>query len=341
MSGGIQDDLRLFTKALLERRGALVEWPTAQEDGTALAPPEIAQSLNAQDDMIRLSCEPSGPGLCANLATDFLDIAGKLLEAEPRIGSFRLHDLYLKRDKLDDAVSRAFTWLNAKVKLGEAASVEVEYHTWWLHASMASEDRWETRLPVTINASSGAEVELPDPLSLWELQPHPDAPTSAPATYGQAVLAAQSRVRSLAADFISRMDSRLERDRKRLREYYNALFREAQHKRTREDAQPDPEQLEAKRRAVQLELRRKLSELDERYSIEAVLRPIVVIRTEIPSVALELSVFRKRSMKKHTAYWNPLLKRFEPLRCSQCGFGAYCLAFTNEDVEPLCPQCAK
>ena len=36
---------------------------------------------------------------------------------------------------------------------------------------------------------------------------------------------------------------------------------------------------------------------------------------------------------------NPLLKQFEPLRCSGCGDVAFAVAFTNETVEPLCPKC--
>ena len=72
----------------------------------------------------------------------------------------------------------------------------------------------------------------------------------------------------------------LERDRQRLREYYRALLREAEKKKPRGGAQPDPEKIEAAKRAVELELRRKLAELDERYAIEATLRPLVLIRTE-------------------------------------------------------------
>ena len=38
-----------------------------------------------------------------------------------------------------------------------------------------------------------------------------------------------------------------------------------------------------------------------------------------------------------TVYWNPLRKQFDPLACSACGEGAFSFAFTNDDVQPLCP----
>jgi hypothetical protein len=340
MSAGIQDELHTFATRLLERRGGLVEWPSATVDGTAVVPSDVAASLHAEDEMIRLSCETGNSDLCVSLATDFLDMAGRLLEAEPRIGTFRLPSLYLKRGKIEDAVSRAFTWLNAKVKVGEAKPTPVEYHTWWFHAQVVSEDRWETRFSTTISSSSGAEVDFPDPLSLWERQPHPTALQQTPITYAQAVCCGQARLRVLVDDFTGRMDSRLERDRKRLREYYNALLRETEQKRVCGNAKSDSENIEAKKRAMHLELRRKLGELDERYAMHASLRPIVLIRTEIPTLAVELAVFRKRAQRGHTVYWNPLSKQFDPICCHQCGGGAFSLAFTNDDVQPLCPRCA-
>lgn len=339
MTTSIQQQLRTFATKLLERRGGLVEWAAGAAEGTAVVPEELAAALEADSETIRLSAQPGGEGWCVSLATDFLDTAARLLEVEPRVGTFRVRELYLKRGDLDEAVRRVFTWLNAKVRLRGTRPVRVEYHTWWFHASIVSEDRWETRFPITLNASSGAEVDLPDPLQLWEFEPHPAACRQAPSTYPQAVARAELRVKDLAAEFLRRMDGRLERDRKRLREYYNALLREAQRKKPRGQTKPDPEKLETRKRAVNLELRRKLSELDERYAMELTLKPLVLARTEIPALAVDLSVYRKRAQRNHTAYWNPLLKRLEPICCSRCGGGTFSVAFTNQDVEPLCAVC--
>jgi hypothetical protein len=341
MTRGIQDELHAFATTLLERRGGLVEWPADATSGTALVPPDVAASLHADEEIVRLSSEPGDQGLCVSLATDFLEAAGRLLETEPRIGAFRIPELYLKRGDMSDAVSQAFTWLNAKVKMLEARASRVDYHTWWFHAAIVSEDRWENRFSTTINSASGGEVAFPDPLRLWELEPWRAAGQQARTTYHPAVNAARNRVKTLAADFFGRMESRLERDRRRLREYYGSLLREAKQKKARSGAQVDPKQLEAKKRAVQLELRRKLGELDERYATEVTLAPIILIRTEIPVLAVDLLVFRKQSRKKHTVFWNPLLKKFEPLQCSRCGAGAFCVAFTNDEVEVLCPECAR
>jgi hypothetical protein len=337
----IQEELRAFATALLDRRGGLVEWPAGTPEGTAVVPAELAAALDAPGEVVRLTTEPGRPGWCISLATDFLETADRVLAAEPRIGSFTARDLYLKRGALDAAVQRTFAWLNAKVTVADTRATTAEYHTWWFRASITSEDRWETRLSVSINAASGVEVQLPDPLVLWALRPGPMAAQTAASTHQQAVARLAPRLRAEAADFFRRMDARLAANRRRLREYYGALVREAEHKRARGGEQPDPEKLAAKKRAVDLELRRKLAELDERYAMEATLEPLVLVRTEIPVMVADLMVQRKRARRKHIVYWNPLLKQIEPLCCSRCGGGAFSVAFTDEEVEPLCIACTR
>ncbi len=342
MTAGIQEELRTFAARLLERRGALVDWPERAEAGSAIVPEDVAALLDVEGELVRLSTESVGEGWHVNLAGDFLETSARLLEAEPRIGTFQVKELYLKRGELDETVRRTFTWLNAQVRVAGTRQVRLEYHTWWFLASIASEDRWETRFAVTLNASSGVEVQLPDPFAVWEIEPNPSAEDRPPSTYPQAEAFARSRVPQLAAEFVRRMDDRLARDRKRLHEYYHALVREAEHKSPRGRAKPvEPEQVEAKKRAVQLELRRKLGELDQRYAMEAVLKPLVLVRTELPALAVDLSVHRKRARRTHTVYWNPLTKHLEPLRCSRCGRGTFSAAFTDEAVEPLCPTCTE
>ncbi|NLS93095.1 MAG: hypothetical protein GXX96_13145 [Planctomycetaceae bacterium] len=341
MSGGIQEELRQFATRVLEHRGALVDWPVGTGAGTAVVPEEVAAAVGIDDDTIRLTDQPGGEGWCVSLGTDFLETAGRLLEAEPRTGSFAASRLYLKRGSLEEAVRRAFAWLNAKVVVRDTRATHVEYHTWWFRASLTSEDRWETRLAVTVNSATGVEIDLPDPLALWELEPRQVTGRKPPSTYPRAVARALPRVKAAAEDFFCRMDGRIERDRRRLREYYGALLREADHKKPRGGATPDPEKTAERKRAVELELRRKLAELDERYAIAGSLQPLVLIRTVLPAMAVDLSVQRKRASKRHTLYWNPLVRAIEPMCCGRCGNGIFSVAFTDDDVDPRCADCRR
>jgi len=154
ITGSIEQDVCDFATKLLERRGGLVEWTDREEanarEGTAIVPAKMAALLGpgllgTDSETIRLSTQPGSKGWCLSLATDFLDTASNLLELEPRVGTFCIPEMYLKQGDFEELVRCEFSWLNARVRLQETRSVRVEYHTWWFHALLVSEDRWETR----------------------------------------------------------------------------------------------------------------------------------------------------------------------------------------------------
>jgi hypothetical protein len=340
MSDAVQQELRGFVAELIEQSGGLVDWPADSDRGQAILTPELAQRVGVEE-LLPLSTRPGGEGQLVSLASDFLDTAELWLQAVPRVGRFQIAEAYLKRGDLSDAVARAYTWLNTKVRLIDSQPTYIEYHTWWFHVVLASEDRWESRLAVTVNCPTAVEVEFPDPLGLWELVPGADESDGGVVSYDAAAAAAQRRVTTMAATFLARLDARLQRDRKRLNDYYHALVREAHQRHQRARSAGAPDQADDSDRAVTLELRRKLAELEERYAIDATLRPLVVIRTQLPALEVRLAVQRKQARRDLVVYWNPLTKAFDPIRCTQCGHGVYSVAFTNDRVDAVCGGCAK
>jgi len=339
VNGGIAADMRALAIGVLERRGGLVEWSERESAGVAILDGPTAELLGTAGDTVRLSEQPGEGGLYLNLAGDFLETMQRLLDSQPRVARLRLPEAYLKSQGFDEAVARSFKWLNAKVAVGASEPRAVEYHTWWFRALLASDDRWEACFYLTVNAASGAEVEFPDPLALWEVQPAPAA-ADAPETLDIAADLAQARAMQAAGEFLARMDARLERDRRRLKEYYGALLRQSDQPSHRRYEPPDPDKAAAKKRAVQLELRRKLEELDARFAVRATLRPVALVRTEVMTRMLSIVVQRKQARRQHTLYWNPLVKQLEPLVCSCCHRATWSVAFTNDDVAPQCAACA-
>lgn len=342
MNTDVREELRQFSVRLLERRGGMVEWPGADQIGEAIVPADVAAAFGAQGEFVTLACTPGGAVVGVSLANDFLDAAARVLDAEPRVADFSAADLYLKRKDIDAALAKTFTWLNAKVRIQGACEAREEYHFWWFHAVVRSEDRWETRFHVAINSQCGTALALPDPMGLWELRPSPDESRRPPsATFPFAAAAARREVLRLAEPFLLRMDDRRQRDRRRLESYYQALLDEQASRRGRAGAPLDPAQIAARRKAVDLELRRKLMELDQRYAIDVELRGVALVRLALPVLRVDLCVVRKQDRRLHRVYWNPLLKAFEPIACGQCGEGVFAVVFTNGSVEPRCVACGK
>jgi hypothetical protein len=338
MSGAVQERLREFTCRLLGRRGAEVDWPDATDQGLALLPTNVAEMLHCLE-ILPLAPDAASP-LPINLSSDFLDRVEPLVSAEPPVVSLRIPTIYLKQSDMADPVARAFTWLNARVRVQSAEPVRTEYHTWFFLATVDSADRWQQVMRVTVNASSGARVPLPDALAEDVPQSEPaDLPNEGPSTLLAAARAALGQIQTDSRPFIERLEGRLGRDRKRLQDYYRALLRGDGKRAARRAAEQDPAQRDAKAKAVQLELRRKLVELDERYACRVDLTPLALVRLDCPALAVQCHVQRRLAGRMHTLFWNPVRKELEPIACSRCGASTFAVAFSDNDVAALCAAC--
>ncbi len=334
-------DLCSFASRLFTHCGGLVEWESAEEVGTAIVPQSMAHLLHTPEEF-SLSTKNEKGSLPVSLGSEFLDQSELLLDTlVPRLGLFKLPELHLKGRNLHDAIDRQFSWQNVRVRVGESAPTTAEYHLWSFFCTLKSEDVWESILQVAFNTLTQAPVALPDLLELGHLQPSDESFFATPDdTAVIAQILAQRRMLALAQEFTNRMETRRERDRKRLRDYYGALLNAEPLKR-KNLTPPSPEQLADRNRAVQLELQRKLAELDERYEMEGVITPVTMASLKLNILAVDITVQRRRNERKYQIFWNPLIKQFEPLACSRCGDGIYSLAFTDEDVAPVCTSCLR
>ena len=341
MSEALAGRLRDFVCRLLDRRGAVIDWPETALEGWAMLPAEIAAALHCLE-ILPLSSHPSSP-LPLTLSSDFVDRVEPLLAPEPAVVRLHVPVLYLKQSDPSELVARTFTWLNARVRVQQTLPVRVEYHTWLFAATLDSADRWEELGNVTINATSGAQVPWGDPFQHRFIQFQEAVPEtqdlSPSRTLHQAARCALAGVREKSRPFVSRMESRLDRDRRRLTEYYGALLREDRRRFSRQTRPPDPERQKEKSQAVRLELQRKLAELEERYAFRLDLAPLAVVHVDCPALAIDCHVLRKTASRTHRLFWNALGKGLEPLACRRCGKATFSVAFTDEQVEALCPAC--
>ncbi len=335
-------ELQAFAVELFERSGGAADWPVPEAPGEVVVPPELAAAAGLPGEEFRLSTAPESGALHVSLAGDFLDVAARTLDvAVPRCGSFCIAERYLTTRELSDKIAHTFTWQNARGICGPAEPTSAAYHWWTLHGSLQSEDVWESLFQFAINAQSKAPLDLPDAFQEPDLRGcEPGEKRGESSTYAAAIAEGKRRMKAASAEFIHRLDQRLERDRKRVRDYYRALAREADGSKRRAAAPPSSDEIAAKKRAVDLELRRKLVELNEHYALCAVLRPVVVATVRLPALVVPVLIQRRRASCKYHLYWNSLLKNFEPLACTRCHRATFSATFTNETVELQCDSCA-
>jgi hypothetical protein len=335
-------ELRTFTIELFEHSGGVADWPAALASGSVVVPPEVAGAAHLPGEEFSLG-ETATPGaLQVSLAGEFLDTAARVLDvAVPRDGSFCIPERYLTSRDLTEKILHTFAWQNARARYSTAEPALVEYHLWTLLGSLRSEDVWEALFHIAVNAESQAVVELPDVFREPDLHGEGASEGADPMTYATAIAEGKRRLMKASAEFVHRIEQRLERDRKRLQDYYRALAREAEGPKRRAAAAPSPDEIAAKKRVVELELRRKLTELKDRYALRAELRPVALARVRLPALAVPIVIQRKQALRDYRLYWNSLSKKLEPLSCSRCRRGTFSATFTNETVDLLCQACAE
>ncbi len=334
MSQAIDERLKSFAVSLLERSGGLIEWPEHLKSGFAVLPPQTATLLECPENT-EITAESVERGLTINLASMFLQRAERMFPRDTSAIALKIDTLYLKKSTMDEPVGRAFAFPNARVKVLGSSADRVEYQFWHFAAAIESDEKWEDVISVTLNSDSNARLDLPDPLT--NLDAHPArldemVPDTAAATALAAAIAGEK-----AGQFIRRLEDRMDRDMKRLKSYYHALLDDTTDRSRRATAQPD--QADARKKAVELELDRKTDELRERYTLRPRLQSVALVRLDAPALAVTLNVQRRDGEKKINVYWNAMTKTLEPLACAQCGTAIFTVHFSDQ-LLPLCAHCA-
>lgn len=342
MSTAIQSELQDFTRDLLTATGGLVDWPEGEPLGEAMVTAEVARLLDTRSESFAITVPPVSGGLSISLGGEFLDLATKVLEAKiPRMACFEVMERQTKKGDFQKMVEDAFSWNNVRIRVKQAMPVTTEYHVWHFYATLKADDIWEGLMTVSVNSQTLAPINLP--MLEYEDGLKPRAMNSGKAEWKKTVILAceiaQEKMLIESDSFLMRTEQRRKRDQKRLRDYYGALRKEAGAINKRTKLVPDPEEVADKERAVDLELRRKLAEMDERYAIQGTLRPLTLERVFLPTVAIEIGVQRKQAIQDYTIHWNPLLKSVEPLACHRCQRSTYSPSFTNDTVKACCPRC--
>jgi hypothetical protein len=347
----LERELQNYAVRLFEQCGGIAEWPERAEAGSVVVPPELAAAAELPGEEFTMAGQVrDARTLQVGLAGEFLEVAARVMEkAVPRDGRFCIPDRYLTSRDLSAKIAQTFAWQNARGKCGSAEPALAEYHVWTMLATLRSEDVWESLIRVVVNAESQAVVEMPDIFREPDLtdgqtdrqtDDPAEEPPGVPASWQTAVAEGRRQLITASVAFVRRVEQRLERDRKRLQDYYRALSREAGASKRRAASPPSPEEVAAKQRAVELELRRKLGELNERYAFEAVLHPVMLVRVRIPVLVVPVTIQRKQAVREYRVYWNSLQKKLEPLSCLRCGISTWSGTFTNETVDLLCAACA-
>lgn len=204
-----------------------------KEDGTmeVLSPSEVSDVLNIPE-FARLCFTYDGPSdetIYASYDSDFFTSVAKLLDGKGKLSLAGYSASIPNAKKLTKTITEKIKFNNATFRLGESEEKNISYLLCYFKYIALSDERHEGVIPILINELNLStipykheSVELNEAVEgLEDLERH-DTKKVVLSAYS----ASTSLVREKLKDFINSLERRLNRDVKRVYEYYETLKEE-------------------------------------------------------------------------------------------------------------------
>ena len=339
--------LKSLVREVLETSGCLVE--EDRERLEVVLSQDVATTLGLKEHQY-LYFSPdkrSDDGIFVSYDSTILEHISQLVAGRGLFYQVNLANLYLKQEGLHEAISRKVTFPNSIYRLKSKGKMIVSYLVFNFCYSAISERKMEGLIPVIVN-----EVTLSTPMGILKYPEsssgyHEESEETGEVArrpveevYQIASQVARQEVKKALVDFKRSLEWRLNRDITRLQEYYGTLKEESQSRIEKKGLTGEEKERElSKIRAIDLELRRKIKEQQDRYAIRVEVELATALRLTLPVRSVVLRVRRKEKERDFTLLWNPLLKEIELPVCEACLNTIEEIYFCDEKLHQLCRQC--
>lgn len=370
-----------LTRTILARRGALVDGDGDNFD--VILEPELARRLERPEWLsLDAAAQPSDASAgreWLGFGTDLFRRIGELVDA--RFAEIALAEETFRMEKIRGGLRDLIVLNNA---VFDESAPELRRVSWlivWSRHAAISDDRREGLLALWINESNLACDILPADREEWLRamgvwaeglgavsggEAAPSAPGMAliggavetPASGGPPALeplpaatvlaaaatAAGTVARAAQADYLALSTRRLERDARRVHEYYGSLAAEAGRRATRLESSgrmtPDErEKLKRKIAAIELERQAKIDDLRAHYALRIEVEPIALLRVRAVAPVFPLLLKRRKESRPFPLVFNPIFRRIEAMPCESCGHGDGGRWMCDERLHLLCERC--
>ncbi|MFH1505231.1 MAG: hypothetical protein ABIH08_07620 [Candidatus Omnitrophota bacterium] len=376
------------TADILSHYGAIIE-NCGEEHLEFIAPQNLSGTLNI----------PEYGRLCFNYGdvqentipasydSDFFQSIGKLFSGKSKIITVTHPPFIPNINKITKLVTPKINFLNAAFRINGHTINPVTYALIFFKYLALSDEKQEGIFPVLINVHNLSAVVLEkeyisliDTLKESEKTPYPPGEKTL-RTLQAAHIMAKEIVKENLNDFIKSLERRLNRDIKRVREYYGTLKDEAiklisrkllsgeYSLENREKIKIDEmkkiiniekyiadksitgkgvDKLFDKLNAVSTEQNWKIKDLISKYTLKIDIEPLSAIYIETQTLQFPINIKRRMKSRDFSITYNPLLKQIDCLPCESCFYpkGAYyvcddCLHIICAKCFKTCPRCGK
>lgn len=337
---------------ILTLYGAIVS-PADGGELDYLAPKEISEKLGIPEyGKIGFSQDLTGvetiPGY---YVSELFRSIEKLFFAKTKFSAAAAPPFIPNEEKLLKVVPSAISFSNATFRIQSIKQGKIPYVLVFFKYQALSDDKKEGLCAVLVNILTASTIPINEDTLYYIMNNMEDFEADAACIQAAATgiirpayLAASSVVKEKLKDFTKSLERRLNRDIKRVYEYYGTLKKETEKYMEKIERKIDNDEIKKARDkliAIEAEQKWKIQDLVSKYVLKISLEPLLMIHIETQSTILGIDIKRRDAVRAFPLAYNSFLKRLDPLPCEACFYpqGAYYVC--DEHLHLVCARCFK
>ena len=299
----------------------------------------------------------SNDGIYASYDSDVFSSMSKLFSVKGRFSEAKFEASFQpKMEKVTKSISEKITFSNATFRMDKTEQKNIPYLLVYFKYTAMSDEKHEGVMPVLINglnlSVSPFENYVDELIPMLKETGHvsgPDTNRSEMIRVFKAAYSAGTRiVEERLKDFVRSLERRLNRDTRRVYEYYETLKKESElaiWKRARTHTEDKTikddaiERLSAKHDAIESERNWKIQDLISRYALSIQIEPVSAIRIEAPVSLFLINIKRRLASRQFPVTYNPLTRHLDPLPCESCFHPKGVFYICDDRLHIVCAGC--
>ncbi len=352
---------------ILTYHGTIVE---KTNDGSldVITTPEISDILKMSEyaRLIFSYGEISNESIYASYDSEFFNSLSRLFADGVRFTVARFEPHIPHREKRSRLIPDSLAFRNATFRLEHIENRDISYLLVYFRYTALSDEKHEGIMPVLVNEMNLSSMPFKsDIIELKELdEPKNIERFEAKMVFHSAYSAATQLVKENLMNFTKSLERRLNRDIKRVYEYYETLKQETKEAIKRKaithessDFSRDnlvEKQIEEKTikgdgidkllnklNAIQAEQKWKIQDLISKYILSIKIEPVAAIRIETYAPIFWINIKRRLASRRFPVTYNPILRQIDVLPCEAC-FNPHAGYYICDDkLHIACGHCFK
>ncbi|MDJ0594298.1 MAG: hypothetical protein QNJ72_30705 [Pleurocapsa sp. MO_226.B13] len=330
---------------MVAQQGGVAEWSDAQSL-EVLLPQKIASALKVGELVtFTTSADPNGSSYFVTYNSDILERFEGLLDNSGYVASYGIkYDGYLKKSGFEKLVTETLCPQNGLIRVEGAVPAITPYVLFNVNYTAEASEKRLGMVSFWVNGITGVTgVDLGDAL-LWTVDriESPSIEEVPPLNYEQLLqIGSQHSEQLIERELIpwrQKNQRQLQRDEKRITEYYQDIIREIKGKIKKRNLEGEEKERELARiEATKLELKRKLFDLHERSRLLVTAQLHSALIVWLQTVHINCQLIRKKQKRDIVVVWNPYQKQVEPLRCEKSNNPVTNFYLTDESAQIVGP----